>query len=55
MMINNIGMDVSAASTRSAKLYCTWDYANNRIVMFTVGVTNYRYFFVPVVFAKPII
>jgi len=55
MMINNIGMDVSAASTRSAKLYCTWDYANNRIVMFTVGVTNYTYFFVPVVFAKPII
>jgi len=54
MMINNIGMDVSAASTRSAKLYCSWDYSANRIVMFTVGVSNVNSMFVPVVFAKPV-
>ncbi|MBI6602756.1 hypothetical protein HBO08_27560 [Pseudomonas rhodesiae] len=55
MMINNIGMDVSGANIRTAKLYCTWDYANNRIVMFTVGVSNVMSLFVPVVFAKPVI
>lgn len=53
MMINNIGMDVSAANVRSAKLYCTWDYTNNRVVVFTVGATNVTSLFVPVVFAKP--
>lgn len=54
MMINNIGMDVSGGSIRASKLYCTWEYANNRILMFTVGVTNPTSLYVPVVFAKPI-
>jgi len=54
MLINNIGMDVSAGQARSAKLYCSWDYSANRIVMFTVGVSNSATFYVPVVFAKPI-
>lgn len=54
MMINNIGMDVSAAYARAAKLYCTWDYSANRIVMFTVGVSNVTSMFVPVLFAKPV-
>lgn len=54
MMINNIGMDVSAANTRAAKLYCSWDYSANRIVMFTVGVSNVTSMFVPVLFAKPV-
>ncbi|NWB68005.1 hypothetical protein HX839_17115 [Pseudomonas sp. I8001] len=55
IMINNIGMDVSAGSSKGAKLYCVWDYANNRIVMFTIGVSNAATFYVPVVFAKPVI
>lgn len=52
LMLNNIGMDVGANSNRTAKLYCTWDYSNNRIVMYTVGVSNVTSFFVPAVFAK---
>lgn len=54
MLINNIGMDVSAGSAKAAKLYCQWDYSANRIVMSTVGVSNSATFYVPVVFAKPI-
>lgn len=54
VLVNNIGMDVAGSSTRAAKLYCTWDYSSNRIVMYIVGVNNSTYFFVPVVFAKPI-
>ncbi|WLG53995.1 hypothetical protein PSH77_14935 [Pseudomonas extremorientalis] len=53
MLINNIGMDVAGLS-RSSKLYCTWEYNNNRILMFAIGVTPSINFFVPVVFAKPI-
>ncbi len=52
-MLNNIGMDVGANTNRTAKLYCSWDYTNNRIVMFTIGVTNVIYFYIPAVFAKP--
>ncbi len=54
MLINNIGMDVAGASTRAAKLYCTWDYGSNRLLMWVVGVANSTSFFIPVVFAKPI-
>jgi hypothetical protein len=54
MLINNIGMDVGGASTRFAKLYCTWDYANNRVVPFIIGVANSVNFFIPVTFAKPV-
>lgn len=55
MLINTIGMDVAGYSTRFAKLYCTWDYANNRVVPFIVGVNNVTTgFFVPITFAKPI-
>ncbi len=53
LMLNNIGMDVGANTNRTAKLYCSWDYTNNRIVMFTIGVTNVIYFYIPAVFAKP--
>ncbi|WP_338487028.1 hypothetical protein VRB78_13480 [Pseudomonas trivialis] len=55
MMINNIGMDVSGASMRAAKLYCLWDYSANRIVMYTIGATNVTSLFVPVLFAKPVV
>lgn len=55
MLINNIGMDVGGASTRFAKLYCTWDYANNRVVPFVIGAANSIYFYIPVTFAKPIL
>ncbi len=54
MLINNIGMDVSGASTRFANLYCTWDYSANRIVPFVTGVANSIYFYIPITFAKPI-
>lgn len=55
MLINNIGMDVASTTNgRSAKLYCTWDYANNGLSVYIVGVANSTSFFVPVVFAKPI-
>ena len=52
LMLNNIGMDVSANTGLTAKLYCSWSYEENRIVMFTLGVTNVTSFFVPAVFAK---
>lgn len=54
MLINNIGMDV-AGSSRSSKLYCSWEYNNNRIVLFIIGVTPSTNFFIPAVFAKPIV
>lgn len=54
MLINNIGMDVGGASTRTSKLYCTWEYENDRILMFTIGAAISSYFYVPVVFAEPI-
>lgn len=54
LMLNNIGMDVAANTGRSAKLYCSWSYESNRIVMFTIGVTNVTSFFIPTVFAKQI-
>lgn len=54
MLVNNIGMDVLGTATRFAKLYCTWDVANNRIVPFVIGVNNSTSFFVPITFAKPI-
>ena len=54
ILINNIGMDVCGSSTRYSKLYCTWDYENNRIVPFVIGVANSIYFYIPITFAKPI-
>lgn len=54
MLVNNIGMDVGGASTRFCKLYCTWDYQNNRIVPFVEGVANSIYLYISVTFAKPI-
>lgn len=54
MLINNIGMDVAGSSNRAAKLYCTWDYANNGLSVYIIGVSNSTSFFVPIVFAKPI-
>lgn len=54
MLINTIGMDVGSSSTTYAKLYCTWEYENNRVVPFIVGVSNSLSFYIPIVFAKPI-
>lgn len=54
MLVNNIGMDVGGSSTRFAKLYCTWDYSNNRVVPFVIGVSNSVNFYVPITFAKPV-
>lgn len=54
ILINNIAMNVGQAQSRDAKLYCSWEYNNNRIVMYTAGVTPIASLFVPVVFAKPI-
>jgi hypothetical protein len=54
MMINNIGMDVAGTSTRGAKLYVVWNYGNNRLEPYIVGVNNSVNFYVPIVFAKPI-
>jgi hypothetical protein len=53
MLINNIGMDVCGSSSAYAKLYCTWEYENNRIVPFVVGVSNSVHFYIPISFAKP--
>lgn len=55
MMINNVAMDVNGADTRFSKLYCDWGYGNNRIVPFIVGPSSSTSFWIPIVFAKPIL
>lgn len=54
MLVNNIGMDVGGNSTRAAKLYVVWNYGNNRLEPYIIGVNNSVNFFIPIVFAKPI-
>lgn len=54
VMINNIGMDVGGNSNRGAKLYVVWNYGNNRLEPYIIGVNNSTSFFIPIVFAKPI-
>ncbi|AOE78785.1 hypothetical protein A7318_09385 [Pseudomonas lurida] len=54
MLVNNIGMDVGGSSTRASKLYCSWEYENDRILMFAIGAAISVYMFVPVVFAKKV-
>ncbi|MCJ7959162.1 MAG: hypothetical protein MUW57_22130 [Pseudomonas sp.] len=54
MMINNIGMDVGGSSTRASKLYCAWQYENDRILIYAIGASISTSMFVPVVFAKKV-
>lgn len=54
MLLNNIGMNVDQNAGKTGKLYCAWEYQNNRIVAYTASVTPVAQMYIPVVFAKPI-
>lgn len=56
ILINNIAMDLPGRDTFS-KLSCTWNYSNNTItaLLQNIGDYNGSSFFMPILFAKPIL
>lgn len=55
MLINNIAQDLAGGDSYS-KVYCSWDYTNNRISPALVNIGDYQSngLFLTIAFAKPI-
>ncbi|MDR8369225.1 hypothetical protein NM213_04775 [Pseudomonas lactis] len=55
MLLNNIAMDVAGSTSRQGNMYAEWQYQNDRLLIYAIGVDLQTTLYTPVVFAKPVI
>lgn len=52
LMINNFGMDMVTGGPLARRLYCWWDFPNQKLYALTIALSNPFKFWLPALFAK---